>query len=160
MATDRPNILILMPDQFRWDAMGRAGHPVFRTPHIALTIQGVVSTALFLASLLVTSSGSGSNVQEAYDILVNLTILIYFIPYLYLFAAFIRLSRPSRASPRARFGEILAALGFTATAVSLALTFIPPPEANPVTYEATLLLQAAAILGTGVLVYRRGAGRA
>ena len=32
--SDRPHILILMPDQFRADALGCAGHPVVRTPSI------------------------------------------------------------------------------------------------------------------------------
>lgn len=31
---DRPNILIVYPDQMRYDAMGCAGNPVIRTPHI------------------------------------------------------------------------------------------------------------------------------
>ncbi|HEX2515692.1 MAG TPA: sulfatase-like hydrolase/transferase, partial [Chloroflexota bacterium] len=30
----RPNILIIIPDELRADALGYAGHPVFRTPHI------------------------------------------------------------------------------------------------------------------------------
>src|SRR6266542_5603272 len=30
----RPNILIIMPDELRADALGCAGHPVYRTPHV------------------------------------------------------------------------------------------------------------------------------
>lgn len=153
-------------------------HPRYRTPHLALAVQGVASTAIFLASLLVTSAGSQGSVQAAYDILVNLTILIYFIPYLYLFAAFIRLRRSGSAvaaqsglddalqpgsgvDSRAQgSGLALAALGFGATAVSLALTLLPPPGTNPITYEVTLVVQAAAIVGIGVLLYRRAGGAA
>jgi amino acid transporter len=131
-------------------AFGRL-HPRYRTPHVALAIQGAVSTAIFLTSLFVTSAGSRGSVQDAYDILVNLTILIYFIPYLYLFAAFIRLREK-------KSGFALAAVGFAATAVSLALTFVPPPGTSPLRYESTLLVQAAAIVGIGVLFYRRAGG--
>ena len=34
MPSERPNILIIIPDELRADALGYAGHPVFRTPHI------------------------------------------------------------------------------------------------------------------------------
>ncbi len=40
---DRPNILIVYPDQMRYDAMGCAGNPVIKTPHIdRLASEGVL----------------------------------------------------------------------------------------------------------------------
>ncbi|MGH9668467.1 MAG: sulfatase-like hydrolase/transferase, partial [Bryobacteraceae bacterium] len=33
-AATRPNILFLMADEFRFDALGAAGHPVVKTPHL------------------------------------------------------------------------------------------------------------------------------
>jgi amino acid transporter len=131
-------------------------HPRYRTPHVALLVQGAASTALFLVSLFLSRAGSEASVQDAYDILVNLTILIYFIPYLYLFAAFVRLPRPDG---RGGVPNVLAGIGFVATAVSLALTFVPPPGAQVLTYELNLIVQAAVMLGIGLLFYRR-AGRA
>ncbi len=99
-----------------------------------------------------TVAGRSTSIQEAYDILVNLTILIYFVPYLYLFAALVRLLPDA---PR-----WAAVLGFAATAISLALTFVPPPGSNPLTYEVNLVVQAAVMLGLGVGLYsysrRRG----
>ena len=42
MADDRPNILVIMTDQQRWDALGCAGNPVLRTPHLdRLAARGV-----------------------------------------------------------------------------------------------------------------------
>ena len=39
----QPNILILMPDELRWDALGCAGHRVFKTPHVdRLAREGVL----------------------------------------------------------------------------------------------------------------------
>lgn len=127
-------------------------HPRFRTPHVALIVQACASSAIFLASVFVTVSGRSTSIQEAYDILVNLTILIYFVPYLYLFVAQIKLLPDS---PRA-----IAWMGFAATAVSLALTFVPPPGSNAVTFEVNLLAQAGIMLGIGIAFYawsRRGA---
>ena len=161
-------------------------HPRYRTPHVALLIQATASSAIFLASLFLTATGTRGNVQDAYDVLVNLTILIYFIPYLYLFAAFVRLHRhepadfetddtprPPDAPPRPPgdatlahaitpgFAAVaIAAVGFGATAVSLALTFLPPPDANPLVYEVNLIVQAGVMLGIGWLLYRRAGRRA
>src|SRR4029077_20792298 len=102
-------------------------HPRYLTPHVALIVQSIGSSAIFLACLFFTVTGRSTSIQEAYDILVNLTILIYFIPYLYLFAAQVRLLSRSPKS--------IAWMGFAATAVSLALTFLPPPGSNPLTFE-------------------------
>ena len=120
-------------------------HPRYRTPYVALIVQSIAASAIFLASVFFSVSGRVTSIQEAYDILVNLTILIYFVPYLYLFAAQIRLLPDS---PRA-----LALLGFAATAISLALTFVPPPGSNALTYEVNLIAQATIMLGLGVGLY-------
>ena len=56
-------------------------HPKYRTPHVALIVQAIATTVLFLASVYVSVGGGKTTIQEAYDIMVNLTILIYFLPY-------------------------------------------------------------------------------
>jgi amino acid transporter len=120
-------------------------HPRYRTPHIALIVQSIAASVIFLASVFFTVAGRSTSIQEAYDILVNLTILIYFVPYLYLFLAQIRLL-PDAPRP-------LALLGFAATAISVALTFLPPPGSNTLTYEVNLIVQAGVMLGVGVGFY-------
>ena len=120
-------------------------HPRYRTPHVALVVQSIAASAIFLASVFVTVAGRTTSIQEAYDILVNLTILIYFVPYLYLFAAQVRLLPDSPKS--------IAWMGFAATFVSLALTFLPPPGSNVLTFEMNLIVQAAIVLGVGVAFY-------
>jgi amino acid transporter len=120
-------------------------HPRYRTPHVALIVQSLAASAIFLGSVFFSVAGRTTSIQEAYDILVNLTILIYFLPYLYLFAAQLRLL------PEApRWAAIV---GLIATAISLALTFVPPPGANALTYEVNLIAQAAVMLGLGVGLY-------
>ena len=120
-------------------------HPRYQTPYVALVVQSLAASAIFLASVFFSVAGRATSIQEAYDILVNLTILIYFIPYLYLFAAQVKLLPDS---PRP-----LAALGFAATAISLALTFVPPPGSNALTYEVNLVVQAGIMLGLGFGLY-------
>jgi glutamate:GABA antiporter len=143
--------------------------PRFGTPVNAILVQGVVSSAIFLASVFVSVSGGHTSIQEAYDIMVNLTILVYFVPYLYLFLTFVRLrsldegvSDPNaRQVPGGRPGLWLTAgMGFLATAISVALVFIPPTGTeNVLNYEANLVGQAALVLAAGVLLYRFAARR-
>jgi amino acid transporter len=129
-------------------------HPRYRTPHVALVVQSLAASVIFLASVFFSVAGRSTSIQEAYDILVNLTILLYFVPYLYLFAAHLRLLPDA---PR-----WAALLGFAATAASLALTFVPPPGTNALTYEVNLIAQAGVMLAIGIGLYaysrRGGAG--
>jgi len=147
-------------------SLGRL-HPRYRTPHVALVVQGLASSAILLASVFFSVTSTRTSIQDAYDIMVNLTILIYFLPYLYLFVAFAKLRSTAPASPapsevRAPGGRIglwsLAALGLFATVVSIGLTFLPPPgTASVLNYELNLVLQAGAVLAVGRLFYRRAA---
>jgi len=135
-------------------------HPRFRTPHVALIVQSLAASLIFLASLFVSVAGSTTSIQDAYDILVNLTILIYFVPYLYLFAALVRLRRTSPAGSEALIpggtagAATVAVVGFTATLIAIGLTFVPPPGTPVLTYEGNLIVQSVIMLGLGALLYR------
>ena len=104
--------------------------PRWRTPHVALMVQGV-GASLFLVFGLV-----GSTVEEAYLILVDTTIIVYFIPYLYLFAAVPRLRKTGRSTgdPRIPGGSLGLSLvvlaGFGTTLVSIVLASLPGEDAG------------------------------
>lgn len=126
-------------------------HPRYRTPHLALLLQGTVSSAIFLASVFLTATGARSSIRDAYDVLVSLTILVYFIPYLYLFLAAPRLVQ------QAAMLRAVMIVGIVATTASIALLFVPPPGTESVlNFELGILLQSAAVLAAGLLFYRRG----
>ena len=136
-------------------------HPRYRTPHVALIVQSIAASAIFLASVFVAVAGRTTTIQEAYDILVNLTILIYFVPYLYLFAALIRLRRdghtPMPDELRIPGGSgglwAIAFTGVTATAIELGQTIVPPPGVKPTTYQANHIVHAAVMIGAGLVLY-------
>jgi amino acid transporter len=137
-------------------------HPRFRTPHVALVLQGAAASLLFLGSVFISIGGGQTTVQESYDILVNLTILIYFVPYLYLFAAWIRLRRhdqtadgPTITLPGGLAGVwAIAACGFAATLIAIGLVFVPPPDTgNILTYEANLIGQSLLLFAVGLGFY-------
>jgi amino acid transporter len=139
-------------------------HPRYRTPHAALIIQGVAATLLFLISVFMSLGGQQTTVQESYDIMVNLTILVYFVPYLYLFAAWIRLRRtePARAGdadaitmPGGLTGVwLISGCGFLATLIAIGLVFVPPPDTESVlNYEANLAGQSLLLFAVAFAFY-------
>jgi amino acid transporter len=139
-------------------------HPKYRTPHVALIVQAVAATVLFLASVFVSIGGGKTSIQEAYDIMVNLTILIYFLPYLYLFAAFIRLRTLDKSMPADENTIVLpggspgawliAGCGMLATLIAMGLVFIPPTGTeNVLNYEVNLIGQAAVLIAIGMAFY-------
>ncbi|MCB1044768.1 MAG: amino acid permease [Acidobacteria bacterium] len=55
-------------------------HPKWGSPHVALLLQAVVLSLLLFASL------AGATVKEAFLVLVDMSVILYFIPFMYLFA--------------------------------------------------------------------------
>jgi amino acid transporter len=122
-----------------------------------------------LASVFVSIGGGQTSVQEAYDIMVNLTILVYFVPYLYVFASFLALRKERSSSgdesriqvPGGR-GTMwaVAGVGLTATAISIALVMVPPVGTeNSVNYEVNVIGQAALLLAIGMALFYSAKGR-
>ena len=128
-------------------AFGRL-HPRWGTPHVSLYVQ-VAGAAVF-----VVLGQAGSSVQGAYDILVNIGVISYFIPYLLLFAAMFKLS-PGRPLARG-----LAVLGFLVTAVSIVLAALPPEDAgDPGLVVGKVVGSCAGLLLLGALLYARSRSR-
>jgi amino acid transporter len=121
-------------------------HPRWRTPHVALLVQGGVATLFVVAGLI------GASVRDAYLTLVDTTIVLFFIPYLYLFGAYLRLRR------RCTVGSALAGwLGLGSVALSIALAFIPAADVtNKVGFEVKLVGGVVGFMGLGVILARRG----
>ena len=67
-------------------------HPRFRTPWVAIGVYG-------LAGMLMAALGqAGTSVRGAYDVMVSMTIITTFLPFLPLFAAMVRVqSQPAGA---------------------------------------------------------------
>jgi len=143
-------------DRYLPEAFGRL-HPRHATPHLAILWMGAIS------SLLIVMSLAGGPVREAYFVLVNFTIVVYFIPYLYLFAGLVRLARgaPPPGSipiPGGRPGILLVAtVGFLTTLLACLFAFIPPEGTESVLwYETQLLGGCGLLILAGYGLYRRG----
>lgn len=129
-------------------------HPRFQTPWVAIGVYG-------LAGILVAALGqAGTTVRGAYDVLISMGIITFFIPYLFLFAAMARLqSRPAGAGiarvPGGRpIALALAAVGFCSTALTIVLSVIPADEEpNKSLAVAKVLLSTAALILGGVVMF-------
>ncbi len=114
-------------DRYLPPAFGHV-HPRWHTPHVSLWVQAVI------AALFVALSQAGSAVKNAYDILVSMSIIGFFIPYLLMFAAMVRVQHLPAApgtfrvpgGPRA--AVLLASMGFVVTAIAIGLSFVPAPD--------------------------------
>jgi amino acid transporter len=129
-------------------AFGRI-HPRWQTPYVGLLTQGVVATIFVMASL------AGTTVKNAYLVLTQTTLILFFIPYLYLFAAYLRLRRV-----RTVVTALVGALGFAAVLFSIMLGFVAPAdETDPLLYEAKVVGGVIGFMVLGVLLARRGVRR-
>ncbi len=136
-------------------------HPEWRTPYVALLVQAAI------ALLFVFLGQAGTSVRGAYDALVSMGIIAYFIPFLYMFAAMIVLQREPAAAgvirvPGGRPVAIaLAAIGFAVTAISIVLACVPPDEEPDKMFAVTKVVGLSALLvAVGVVVYLIGRRRA
>ena len=71
-------------DRFLPAAFGRV-HPKYGSPHVSLLVQAAV------AAVFIFLGQAGTTVKGAYDVLVSMAIIGYFIPYLFMFASMIKL---------------------------------------------------------------------
>jgi amino acid transporter len=130
-------------------------HEKWKTPYVAMAVQGALSALFILAATM------GATVEAAYLMLVNATLIVYFIPYLYMFASAIRLERHIAATPGAipvpggRGGSLFwNGLGFVTTAVAIVLALIPPSDtADPTRFFIQVFVGSFGFLGAGFVLY-------
>jgi glutamate:GABA antiporter len=136
-------------------------HPRWKTPWVALLTQ------FFLGALFIFLGQAGTNVKGAYDVLVSLGVITYFIPYLYLFAAMIKLQREPagpdviRVPGGKQVAKLVGALGFITTTLTIVLSLIPQPdEPNKPLALFKIVGGTGVLLLVGVWIYAAGKHRA
>jgi len=147
-------------DRFLPPAFGEL-HPKWRTPYVALLVQaGIAAVFVFLGQ-------AGTSVHGAYDALVSMGIIAYFIPFLFLFAAMIVLQREAvgpevmRVPGGPPVAIVLASVGFVVTAISIVLAAVPPDDEPNKTFAVVKVVGSSLVLvAVGVIVYLIGRRRA
>src|SRR5882724_12089901 len=129
-------------------------HPRWGTPYVALLVQS------FFAAVFVFLGQAGTSVRGAYDVLVSMGIITYFIPYLFVFAAMFKVQwqeaglEVTRVPGRKPVALLLSTVGFATTLLTIGLSLVPPPEsANKVLATFKVVGLTAVLLGTGVFLY-------
>ncbi len=136
-------------------------HSKWKTPWFSLLVQAL------LGAVFIFLGQAGTSVKGAYDVLVSMGVITYFIPYLYLFAAMFKLqSEPAGADvirvpggkPVAR---LVAALGFLTTSFTIVLSLFPQPdEPNKALAVFKIVGSTVVILAIGTWLYWAGKKRA
>jgi len=147
-------------DRYLPEAFGRI-HPRWRTPHISILVQAAISAAILLISQINEST------RGAYQFLVDAAIILYFIPFLYMYAAAIKLA--GRADRRANAEAVLipggkpgvwiaGGLGFVVVLVGIFVSVVPPGEStDKLGFEAKVIGGTVTSILIGLALYWRGA---
>jgi amino acid transporter len=146
-------------DRYLPKAFGKI-HPRWKTPYVSIIVQAVVSGAILLVSQINEST------RGAYQGLVDVAIILYFIPFLYMYAAAIKLaSRKDRAEnphavliPGGKVGVWLASgTAFLITLLSIIVSIVPPGETtNRLVFLVKVIGSTLAALALGLFLYYRG----
>jgi amino acid transporter len=147
-------------DRFLPPAFG-ALHPRWKTPWVALLTQ------FFLGVVFIFLGQAGTSVKGAYDVLVSMGVITYFIPYLYLFASMIKLQREPTGPdvihvPGGKtVAKLVATVGFLTTTLTIALSLIPQPdEPNKPLALFKIVGGTGALVVIGAWLYMAGKHRA
>jgi amino acid transporter len=135
-----------LPPAFGWI------HPRWRTPWVAIAVYGAAGIVVALLGQ------AGTTVRGAYNVLVSMSVISLFLPYLFLFSAIIRMQ--SRvAGPEVRrvpggrpVAILLATVGLVSTAATIVLSVIPGSD------EANKPLAVAKVLGATLVLVGAGVG--
>jgi amino acid transporter len=136
-------------------------HRRWRTPHVAILAYG---TAGMLFAFL---GQAGTTVKGAYELLVSMSIITYFIPYAFLFASRIRLRREPVSDEAIRLpgGNLvaipLAWIGLLSTLMTIVLSVFPAEdEPHKALAVAKIIVLTAVLVGAGVVTFLIGRQRA
>lgn len=130
------------------EALGRV-HPRFHSPYVALI------TCAFFCAVFTSLSLVGASVSEAYQVLLKAAVVIQLIPFVYLFAALVKMAGVSTLARAA------GVLGLVTTCVGLLAAFLPTADVSNVwTFELKLVIGAVGPTALGWYLFQRARGAA
>ena len=137
-------------------------HPKYGTPHVALLAQAAATTVVLAAAI------SGSAIHEAYLLLIDMTVALVCVVWLYIFISLpvLRLRAAGRNEGVTLIPGgpvvcwLVAGVGTTATVFAAVACLIPPPaSAHPGLFLLKGVGGCLLILVAGVLLYAHGSKR-
>jgi amino acid transporter len=143
-------------DRYFPPAFGRV-HPRWRTPYVAILTQAVLATVFLLLSVL----GKGTTVEKAYLVILDTMLLVYFIPYIYLFLCYlvVRFREPVGGSVLAGrpAGVVIGVAGLALTLFAMLIATVPPSgTTDPWVFRLKVVGGAGFFVVLGLVIYWRG----
>jgi len=149
-------------DSYMPDWLGKI-HPRYATPYAALIVHAAVSLIL----VVINFSFTGAGVQETFQKLLSLAVVLQLIPFLYIFGALLRIAwsksfSPGRYSKRTLIASGLS--GLLTTILGIALAFFPAQQITSLfSYEVWMFGGTLAFIGLAAFFFfiygRRKAAR-
>ena len=139
-------------DRYLPSALGTI-HPKYNTPHVALIVQGIAS------SFVIVVAAIGSSVGDMYLFLLQTTVVLQLIPYVYMFAALIKVRSTYGKSGgffRNKYITIISGfIGGGMTVFGIAFAFVPSSNISAIfTYELKLIFSCIGFLIPAFVFYR------
>jgi amino acid transporter len=147
-------------DSYMPSWLGRV-HPKYATPYAALIVHAVVSMVLVVVNF------TGAGVQETFQKLLSLAVVLQLVPFLYMFGALLKIAADPAFS-KGRYGRstlfFAGASGLLTTALGIALAFFPAQQiTSVVSYEVWMFGGTLLFIGMAAFFFfvygRRKAAR-
>ena len=111
-------------DNYMPSWLGRV-HPRYATPYAALVVQGIVSAVLVILNF------AGAGVQETFQKLLSLAVVLQLVPFLYMFGALLKFA-VTEPAPRGQYRRatlfLAGSSGLLTTTLGIALVFFPAQQ--------------------------------
>lgn len=134
-------------------------HPRYATPYAALIAHAVVSLILVVINFTVTKA----EVQETFQRLLSLAVVLQLIPFLYMFAALLKIAR-TEPFVKGRYSKATLQLagfsGFATTTLGILLAFAPAQQIKSiVSYEIWMVGGTIFFIGLAAFFFHVYGGR-
>jgi len=100
-------------------------HPRYATPYAALIVQGIVSAVLVILNF------AGAGVQETFQKLLSLAVVLQLVPFVYMFGALVKFA-VTESTPKGQYGKgalfVAGTSGLLTTILGIALVFFPAQQ--------------------------------
>lgn len=147
-------------DRYLPAAFGKM-HPKWKTPYISILVQASLSGAILVGSQV------NETTRGAYQFLIDAGIILYFIPFLYMFGAVIKLARRKdrQENPHAVLvpggvagAWICGGLGMLVVLLGILVSLVPPGDSSDkLGFEMKLVAGTLGSVLIGLALYWRGA---
>jgi len=128
-------------------------HPKYRTPYAALIVHAAVSLILVVLNFLVTGSG----VQESFQQLLSLAVVLQLVPFLYVFCALLKIAA-NEGFVRAHYSRatlVFAGIsGLVSTSLAMGVAFFPAQQIKSlIRYEVWMVGGTLLFIGAAAFFF-------